>query len=140
MTITDLINAHESPLVMVACFVQVIFAFSILFATAEQPAMTPHMPWVGRGHVRIPLRRMLRFVLCLGWVGVIFGAMLSGIGILSDLSHWSGPVISQAQNDFGVMVSRISGAIILPHVSYIVWKLATVWVSCGFHIHGPHRK
>ena len=130
MTISDLINAHGNPAAMVACFVQIMAAFFVLFATADQNSLSPYFPWLGRW--RQPARVAVRLVICMGWIGVIFGAAMSASGIGSQLMGWSSAPMSEAQNDFGVLVSRLSGAVVLPHVTFITWKLVTVWVACGF--------
>ncbi|MAN46782.1 MAG: hypothetical protein GYB49_09620 [Alphaproteobacteria bacterium] len=128
MTVADLINSHESPIIVLACFAQVMFAFFVLVATAEQPVMTPSLPWVKAGHRH--WQNILRFLICLGWIGVIFGATLSASGVFMDLTGRSSHMISQAQNDFGVLVSRLSGAVIIPHAAYVSWKFVVLWVQC----------
>ena len=128
MTVADLINAHESPIIVLACIAQVMFAFFVLVATAEQPVMTPSLPWVKCSHSLT--QNILRFLICLGWIGVIFGATLSASGILMDLTGQSSHIVSQAQNDFGVLISRMSGAVIIPHAAYVSWRFVVLWVQC----------
>jgi len=128
MTIADLINAHETPILIIACLVQVMFAFFVLVATAEQPVMTPSLPWVKADHRG--WQNLLRFLICMGWIGIIFGASLSASGIFLDMTGHAPHTISQAQNDFGVLVSRLSGAVIIPHAAYVSWRFVVLWVQC----------
>jgi len=112
-------NAHHDVWLLLPCAMQVVCAFLILSIIAEQRSAVVRLACLGRW--ASPFHRLCRLVAGLAYVGAIFGASVSGLAILGSLTGAASWELSQAQNDFGVMISRNAGAIILFHVAGLVW-------------------
>lgn len=114
----NLIGIHAIWLVAIAALLQIIFVYFIVRFIVENPRLTPVPPLGGfskAGHW------ICRFIAALAWIGVMNGAAMSLIGVLY-LNEASRVLFGTALNDAGVLVSRLSGAVVFFHVAGVYWR------------------
>ena len=125
----DFVNSHQSPWSLLGCGVQIVCAFLVLTVVAERRVLTPRPVFLWRPAIG-PAHQLLRLAVCAAYIGIIFGAGLSGFGVLSAIMGWADGRITDAQNDFGVLVRTLSGAFVFLHLTYVFPMLVRIQRQC----------
>lgn len=116
-----MIDLLQQPVVALACVLQVIIAVFVLTLLDDVRGLLPCF----RGQVlwRRVMGLALRFIIRMGWVGIMAGALFSAASITMAMMGYYEPDEAITKNAFGILISRLSGVIMLAHVAWLALRL-----------------
>lgn len=122
----EFLNAYNQPIVAAWCAVQALFSLMVVSMVATQSETVPVFlrPFDF-------LHRMTRLVVGIAWIGVLYGAVLSGSAIILYEASTSVKIEYIARNDLGVFISRTAGAIIIPHAAWLCYRVVKFYYDNG---------
>lgn len=112
---------HGSELAGIATVGTALFAWAMLFFTADQPYSVPRPSWLGK--YCGPAHMAIRLIACISWLLILAGAVSSAFAIFFEEAGAPGMLTAEEQNNFGVFLRTIAGPVVLCQCAGNTWRI-----------------